>query len=42
MRFERCPLVELSDGKIVRMYPFHISMEGMESKILFKDDDDYD
>lgn len=42
MKFERCPFVEMPDGKIVRMYPFHISMEGMESKILFKDDDDYD
>lgn len=42
MKFERCPLVELSDGKIVRMYPFHLSMEGMESKMLCKDDEDYD
>lgn len=42
MKFERCPLVELSDGEIVRMYPFHMSMEGMESKILCKDDEDYD
>lgn len=42
MKFERCPLVELSDGKIVRMYPFHISMEGMESRILCRNDEDYD
>lgn len=42
MKFERCPLVELYDGVITKMYPFHVSMEGMENKILCREDEDYD
>ncbi len=33
---------ELPDGSIRQLYPFHISMEGLETAILCRDDVDYD
>ena len=33
---------ELPDGSIRQLYPFHISMEGLETAILCRDDKDYD
>ena len=33
---------ELPDGSIRQLYPFHISMEGLETAILCRDDLDYD
>ena len=32
----------LPDGSLAIVYPFHISLEGMENCILCRDDDDYD
>ena len=32
----------LPDGSVKTVYPFHISLEGMESVVLCRDDDDYD
>ena len=40
--FERNPWRELPDGRIVKVFPFHISLEGNEIKVLCRDDDDYD
>jgi len=33
---------ELPDGSIRQLYPFHISMEGLETSVLCRDDKDYD
>lgn len=41
-KFQRNPLRELPDGRVCRVYPFHISLEGLESKILCRDEEDYD
>ncbi|MBQ9583999.1 MAG: hypothetical protein IJR25_06735 [Bacteroidales bacterium] len=41
-RFERNPFRELPDGTIAKVYPFHVSLEGLESRILCRDDSDYD
>lgn len=32
----------MPDGSIQKVYPFHISLEGMESALLCRDDEDYD
>ena len=40
--FERNPLRELPDGTINKVYPFHVSLEGLETKVLCRDDSDYD
>ena len=32
----------MPDGRIQKLYPFHISLEGMESVLLCRDDEDYD
>lgn len=40
--FERNPVKELPDGMICKVYPFHISLEGMEKKILCRERNDYD
>lgn len=32
----------LPDGSIMYVYPFHVSLEGLESCILCRDDEDYD
>lgn len=39
---QRIAVRTLPDGKTWRVQPFHVSMEGMESVILCRDDDDYD
>ena len=40
--FDRNPYRELPNGIIARVYPFHVSLKGLESKILCRDDSDYD
>lgn len=41
-RFEKNPYRELPDGSIAKVYPFHVSLEGLETRILCKDHSDYD
>jgi hypothetical protein len=41
-QFERNPYRELPDGSIRKVYPFHISLEGLETRILCREDADYD
>ena len=41
-RFERNPFRELPDGTITRVFPFHVSLEGLESKVLCREEADYD
>lgn len=41
-KFERNPYRELPDGTVAKVYPFHISLEGLESKILCWEESDYD
>ncbi len=38
----RVVLHELPDGTVRQVYPFHVSLEGLESAVLCRDDDDYD
>lgn len=40
--FVRNPMRELPDGTIVRVFPFHVSLEGRETKVLCRDRLDYD
>ncbi len=40
--FVRNPIRQLPDGTITRVFPFHISLEGIETKVLCRDEDDYD
>lgn len=40
--FERNPYKVLPDGVARRVFPFHICIEGLESRILCRDDSDYD
>ncbi len=42
MGFERITTRQLPDKTVRRVYPFHISLEGMESVLLCRDDEDYD
>ena len=42
MAFERVVSRRLPDGSTRKVYPFHISLEGMESVLLCRDDEDYD
>lgn len=42
MAFQRIVTRTLPDGHVFKMYPFHISLEGMESVLLCRDDEDYD
>lgn len=42
MSFERNPVLELPDGTISKTYPFHVSLEGLEKRILCREEDDYD
>ena len=42
MVFERIVERTLPDGRVAKVYPFHISLEGMESILLCRDDVDYD
>lgn len=32
----------LPDGSTAKVYPFHLSLEGLESNLLCRDDEDYD
>ena len=40
--FERNPIRELPDKTVCKVYPFHISLEGLETRILCREDEDYD
>ena len=40
--FDRNPYMKLSDGTTKRFFPFHICIEGLESKLLCREDSDYD
>jgi len=42
MAFERIVTRRLPDGSTSKVHPFHISMEGMESIVLCKEEEDYD
>ena len=42
MAFQRIVTRVLPDGSVGKVYPFHISLEGMESTLLCRDDEDYD
>lgn len=42
MAFQRITTRKLPDGTVAKVYPFHISMEGMESVLLCRDEEDYD
>lgn len=42
MPFQRVVSRTLPNGKTARVYPFHISLEGLESNLLCRDDEDYD
>lgn len=42
MAFERIVFRKLPDGTNCKVYPFHISLEGMESVLLCRDEEDYD
>ena len=42
MKFERIITRTLSDGRRVRLFPFHLSFEGLEKAILCRDNEDYD
>ena len=42
MGFQRIVTRQLPDKTVRRVYPFHISLEGMESVLLCRDDEDYD
>ena len=42
MGFQRIVYRTLPDGSSRKVFPFHISLEGMESILLCRDDEDYD
>ena len=42
MAFQRVVERLLPDGSVAKVYPFHISLEGMESVLLCRDDEDHD
>lgn len=42
MAFNRICERTLPDGSVCKVYPFHISLEGMEELIPCRDDEDYD
>lgn len=41
MSFQRIVTRELPDSSIKRVYPFHISLEGLEKNLLCRDEEDY-
>jgi len=41
-QFQRNPVRELPDGSISKVFPFHISLEGLKERILCREDRDYD
>ena len=42
MKFERITVRRLPDGTLAKVFPFHVSLEGMEDSLLCRDDEDYD
>ncbi len=42
MAFQRVVARKLPDGRTAKVFPFHISLEGMETVTLCRDDEDYD
>jgi len=42
MAFQRVVERVLPDGSVAKVYPFHVCMEGTESVLLCRDDEDYD
>ena len=42
MAFERICTRTLPDGSVRKVYPYHISLEGMTQLVLCRDDEDYD
>ncbi|MBR1406455.1 MAG: hypothetical protein IJ578_05935 [Bacteroidales bacterium] len=42
MPFQRIALRTMPDGSSRLLYPFHISLEGLEDVVLCRDDEDYD
>ena len=42
MGFERICFRTLPDGSVRKVFPYHISLEGMAQLVLCRDDDDYD
>lgn len=42
MAFQRIVTRTLPDGNIVKVYPFHLTLEGLESNLLCRDQEDYD
>ncbi len=42
MKFERITVRRLPDDTLAKVFPFHVSLEGMEDSLLCRDDEDYD
>ena len=42
MAFERICTRKLPDGSVQKVYPYHVSLEGMAELVLCRDDEDYD
>ena len=42
MTFQRIVTRTLPDGTISKLFPFHISLEGLENNLLCRDEEDYD
>ena len=42
MAFERICIRTLPDGSVRKVYPYHVSLEGMAQLVLCRDDEDYD
>lgn len=42
MAFERICSRTLPDGRVRKVYPYHVSLEGMSQLVLCRDDEDYD
>ena len=42
MAFQRIVTRTLPDGSTAKVHPFHLSLEGLESNLLCRDEEDYD
>lgn len=42
MAFQRIVTRTLPNGSVAKVYPFHLSLEGLESNLLCRDEEDYD
>ena len=42
MAFQRVVSRTLPDGSVAKVYPFHLSLEGLENNLLCRDEEDYD